>query len=99
MHKEIDNMKKKEVKIILCSGISITLDSKDDIKLIGTDVYEEEFIDLTFEDISEIPKILMTQDALIIIKHHISTGEYMEYAIPREKITWCYYSETDEKEG
>ena len=96
---------KKEVKIILVSGLTITLDSTDDISIYTqhlNDVYDSlETVQESFEDIIELPMIIMESDGLIKIKHHVSTGEYMEYVIPREKITWCYYSEQnqEDKEG
>ena len=42
----------------------------------------------------------MSKEGNIWLKHYISTGEYMEYYLTRDKITWCYYSEvpkTDEE--
>ena len=88
----------KEVKIILNSGISITLNEKDEIDLtiLSYDMLTNE----QFAHIKEIPRLIidMDKDGLVFIKHKTSTGEYMEYSIPRDKITWCYYSEIPNKD-
>lgn len=87
---------KKEVKIILCSGISITLTDKDEIDL--TVLSYDTLTNEQFAHIKEIPRLIidMDKEGLVFIKHKTSTGEYMEYTIPRDKITWCYYSEVPE---
>lgn len=88
----------KEVKIILNSGISITLNEKDEIDLtvLSYDMLTNE----QFVHIKEIPRLVidMDKEGLVFIKHKTSTGEYMEYTIPRDKITWCYYSEIPNKD-
>lgn len=88
----------KEVKIILNSGISITLNEKDEIDLtiLSYDMLTNE----QFVHIKEIPRLIidMDKEGLIFIKHKTNTGEYMEYTIPRDKITWCYYSEIPNKD-
>lgn len=85
---------KKDVKIILNSGISITIDEKDKVVLdIG---YEDEQYSVTeITDIKDIPAIIMNAKDNIVIHHSINTGEYMEYYLTRDKITWCYYSEVN----
>lgn len=89
---------KKEVKIILTSGISITISDKDktviDVLIDGM-AYDVNKI----EDIKKIPAIIMNAEDDIVIHHNISTGEFMEYYLTRDKITWCYYSEVPEKDG
>lgn len=88
---------KKEVKIILNSGISITISEKDKAVLdIGHE--DEQYSVTEITDIKDIPAIIMNAKDDIIIHHSISTGEYMEYYLTRDKITWCYYSETKEAE-
>ena len=87
---------KKEVKIILSSGISITINEKDNVVInIGND---GEYLCHEITDIKDIPAIIMNAKDDIIIHHSINTGEYMEYYLTRDKITWCYYSETKEAE-
>lgn len=88
---------KKEVKIILNSGISITISEKDKAVLdIGHE--DEQYSVTEITDIKDIPAIIMNAKDDIIIHHSINTGEYMEYYLTRDKITWCYYSETKEAE-
>lgn len=77
---------KKEVKIILVSGVAITIKEEDEATINGS-------IDVKFKD---IPRVVMGTVGDIVICHKISTGEYMEYYLTREKITWCYYSEYEE---
>lgn len=92
---------KKEVKIILVSGVAITIKEED--KLIMTydsgeiEDNTEELIDVEFEDLKEIAPSIMSKKGDIWLKHYIATGEYMEYYLTREKITWCYYSEYEER--
>lgn len=87
---------KKEVKIILNSGVSITISDKDTVVL---NISEEDlYHSYTIEHIEDIPMIIMSAEEHIIIHHHISTGEYMEYYLTRDKISWCYYSEVPEKD-
>lgn len=84
----------KDVKIILTSGISITINEKDKVAITTSD--GDKYLAYDIKDIKDIPAIIM--DAKKIIIHHtISTGEYMEYYLTRDKITWCYYSEIPEK--
>lgn len=93
----------KQVKIILVSGISITINEDD--KVIMT--YEsgevnkdniEICTDVEFDDIKAIAPSIMSKEGNIWLKHKLSTGEYMEYYLTRDKITWCYYSEVEEKD-
>lgn len=89
---------KKEVKIILVSGVAITIKEEDKIDI--TMMNEEgrtEFNDVSLE---QICGYIISKENYneLCIKHKISTGEYMEYYLTREKITWCYYSETKEDE-
>lgn len=94
---------KKQVKIILVSGISITINEDDELIM----CYEsgvvdnnniEEVVDVKFEDIKIIAPSIMSKEGNIWLKHKLSTGEYMEYYLTRDKITWCYYSEVKEEE-
>lgn len=87
---------KKEVKIILNSGISITINEKDKVAINIKNNNEYLCHDIT--DIRDIPAIIMNAKDDIVVHHAISTGEYMEYYLTRDKITWCYYSDTPEKE-
>lgn len=87
---------KKEVKIILNSGISITINEKDKVAINVKNNNEYSVTEIT--DIKDIPAIIMNAKDDIIIHHSINTGEYMEYYLTRDKITWCYYSETKEAE-
>lgn len=87
---------KKEVKIILNSGISITINEKD--KVVTNVAVGDEYSCREITDIKDIPAIIMNAKDDIVIHHAISTGEYMEYYLTRDKITWCYYSETKEAE-
>ena len=50
------------------------------------------------EDVKDIAELIMSANDRITIHHTISTGEYMEYYLTRDKITWCYYSEVPEKD-
>lgn len=84
----------KDVKIILTSGISITINEKDKVAITTCD---DEYSVHDITDIKDIPAIIMDAKDGIIIHHSISTGEYMEYYLTRDKITWCYYSEIPEK--
>lgn len=86
---------KKETKIILNSGISITITDKDKVLVITGTVGHDCIAD-NIEDIKDIPEIIMDAKDRITIHHSISTGEYMEYYLTRDKITWCYYSEVPE---
>lgn len=79
----------KQVKIILVSGISITINEDDKVIINGEKI-----------DFENICPYVMNCEKNIVIQHHITTGEYMEYYLTRDKITWCYYSEvpkTDEE--
>lgn len=78
----------KEVKIILVSGVAITIKEEDEARINGS-------LDVKFRD---IPAVIMGTVGNITISHKLSTGEYMEYYLTREKITWCYYSETKKDE-
>lgn len=89
---------KKEVKIILNSGISITITDKDKTLIIIGTVGHDDCLIHNVENIKDIPEIIMNAKDNIIIHHSISTGEYMEYYLTRDKITWCYYSEVPEQE-
>ena len=84
----------KDVKIILSSGISITINEKDKVAITTAG---DEYLCHEITDIKDIPAIIMGAENDIIIHHSISTGEYMEYYLTRDKITWCYYSEIPEK--
>lgn len=84
----------KDVKIILTSGISITINEKDKVAITTCD--GDKYLAYDIKDIKDIPSIIMDAKK-IIIHHSISTGEYMEYYLTRDKITWCYYSEIPEK--
>lgn len=89
---------KKEAKIILVSGITISFKEGDKVAIVynaGNDDYA--VVDV--ENISDIPRLVMNKKGDIVITHGLESGEYMEYYLTREKITWCYYSETKEKEG
>ena len=95
----------KQVKIILVSGISITI-NEDDRVIMSYESGEvnkdniEICTDVEFDDIKTIAPSIMSKEGNIWLKHYISTGEYMEYYLTRDKITWCYYSEvpkTDEE--
>lgn len=96
---------KREVKIILVSGISITINENDKVNMIyETGVIDEkdnteECAIVEIEDIKDIPGMVMFKQGDIILQHKLSTGEYMEYYLTRDKITWCYYSEVEEKEN
>lgn len=95
----------KQVKIILVSGISITINEDDKVIMsyesgIIDENNVEEITDVEFDDIKTIAPSIMSKEGNIWLKHYISTGEYMEYYLTRDKITWCYYSEvpkTDEE--
>ncbi len=85
----------KETKIILNSGISITINEKDKVAInIKND---SKYLCHDITHIEDIPAIIMDAKDDIIIHHAISTGEYMEYYLTRDKITWCYYSSIPEK--
>ena len=93
----------KQVKIILVSGISITINEDDRVIM----TYEsgevnkdniEICTDVEFDDIKVIAPSIMSKEGNIWLKHYISTGEYMEYYLTRDKITWCYYSEVPKKD-
>lgn len=91
-------MKKRQTKIILNSGISIQFNEKDKVCI----VYEannDDFAVVEIEDIKDIPRLVMNKSGEIIINHSIDNGDYMEYYLTRDKITWAYYSEIEEKEG
>lgn len=77
----------RQVKIILVSGISITINEDDKV-----DINDFKM------DLTDICKFVMGESKDIVIKHRISTGEYMEYYLTRDKITWCYYSEVPKKD-
>lgn len=86
---------KKESKIILVSGMAITFKEGDKVSMI----YDAEGEDISAEvelEIAEVPRCTMNKSGNIVIKHHINTGEYMEYYLTRDKITWAYYSEEPE---
>lgn len=85
----------KDVKIILTSGISITINEND--KVVINVGIADEYLCHEITDIKDIPAIIMAAKDDIVIHHSISTGEYMEYYLTRDKITWCYYSEIPEK--
>lgn len=89
---------KKETKIILNSGISITFAEKDKVLVIIGVVGHDDCLIHNVENIKDIPEIIMNAKDRITIHHSISTGEYMEYYLTRDKITWCYYSDTKEAE-
>lgn len=89
----------KDVKIILSSGISITINEKDKVLVIIGTVGHDECLIRNVENIKDIPEIIMNAKDRITIHHSINTGEYMEYYLTRDKITWCYYSEIPTKEG
>ena len=82
---------KKESKIILVSGVAITFKEEDKVYMMQDDGSVVEI------DIRDIPRYVMEKTGDIIIHHEISTGEYMEYYLTREKITWAYYSEEPEE--
>ena len=91
----------KEVKIILVSGLTISIKEDDELSMLyDTGVVDdnntEELFDVKFEDLKSIAPSIMSKTGNIWLKHKISSGEYMEYYLTREKITWCYYSETKE---
>ncbi len=88
----------KQVKIILVSGISITINEDDKVTMsyesgIIDNNNVEEIMDVEFDDIKVIAPSIMSKEGNIWLKHKLSTGEYMEYYLTRDKITWCYYSE------
>ena len=94
----------KQVKIILVSGISITINEDDKVEMLYegkiNDNNTQDYAIVEVEDVKDIPAMVMFKQGDIIIRHHIATGEYMEYYLTRDKITWCYYSEvpkTDEE--
>lgn len=87
---------KKDVKIILNSGISITISEKDKVAI--NVAVGDEYLCHEITDIKDIPAIIMNAKDNIVIHHSINTGEYMEYYLTRDKITWCYYSEAKEGE-
>lgn len=87
---------KKETKIILNSGISITFAEKDKVLVIIGVVGHDDCLIHNVENIKDIPEIIMNAKDRITIHHSISTGEYMEYYLTRDKITWCYYSEVED---
>ena len=89
---------KKEVKIILNSGISININENDRV-IMSYDLDNKEITDVEFEDIKLIAPSIMSKTGDIWLKHYISTGEYMEYYLTREKITWCYYSEVPDEDS
>lgn len=78
---------KRESKIILVSGVAITFKTGDRVFINDTEIV-----------IKDIPAYVMNETEKIMIRHYISTGEYMEYYLTREKITWAYYSEIPEDE-
>lgn len=88
---------KKQVKIILVSGISITI-NEDDRVIMTYDFDDKEITDVEFEDIKTIAPSIMSKEGNVWLKHYIATGEYMEYYLTRDKITWCYYSEVEEND-
>lgn len=87
----------KQVKIILVSGISITINEDDKVCMVY-DANNDDYAVVEFEDIKDIPRCVMNKSGDIILNHQISTGEYMEYYLTRDKITWCYYSEVPKKD-
>lgn len=87
---------KKEVKIILNSGVSITI-AEGDVVVLNIKRYDG-YEKYEIKQIEDIPMILMSAKDDIIIYHHITTGEYMEYYLTRDKISWCYFSEVPEKD-
>ncbi len=89
---------KKETKIILNSGISITISDKDKALVIIGTIGHDGCLMYNIEDVKDIAELIMSANDRITIHHTISTGEYMEYYLTRDKITWCYYSEVPEKD-
>lgn len=85
---------KKESKIILVSGVAITFKEGDKV-CICYNANNDDYA-VTEVEIKDIPRCVMNKTGDIMINHSISTGEYMEYYLTREKITWAYYSEVPE---
>ena len=83
---------RKESKIILVSGITITFEEGDEVSIVY-ETNETEGAIVMVDNIKDIPKLVMNKTGDIVINHKLKTGEYMEYYLTREKITWCYYAE------
>ena len=84
----------KQAKIILVSGVTITFKEEDEIAVdyfdmnneLQTNKYKD--LHLFLELVSSVDKYKQ-----LLIKHRLESGEYMEYYLTREKITWTYYEE------
>ena len=87
----------KESKIMLVSGLTITFREEDKICLVK-EIEENQFEVIEVSDIKDIVREVMECKKSIVINHQISSGEYMEYYLTREKITWGYYSEIPVKD-
>ena len=90
-------MIKRESKIILVSGVTINFKEEDKVAIVY-DAGNDDYAVLEVNDIKDIPSLVMNKKADIIIQHGLPTGEYMEYYLTREKITWSYYSEEPVKD-
>lgn len=89
---------KKEVKIILVSGVAITIKEEDKIDI--TMMNEGGRTEINDVSLEQICGYIISKENYneLCIKHKLATEEYMEYYLTRDKITWCYYSETKEDE-
>lgn len=89
-------MKKKEAKIILVNGITISFKEGDKVVIIY-EAGNNNYADVEVESVKDIPRLVMNKKGDIVINHSLESCEYMEYYLTRDKITWAYYSEIPEK--
>lgn len=84
----------KQAKIILVSGVTITFKEDDEITVNYFDM-NNELHKNDYKDLHSFLALVSSVDNYkqLLIKHKLESGEYMEYYLTREKITWAYYEE------
>ena len=84
----------KQAKIILVSGVTITFKEEDEITVNYFDM-NDELHEYNYKDLHSFLALVSSVDKYkqLLIKHRLESGEYMEYYLTREKITWGYYEE------
>ena len=84
----------KQAKIILVSGVTITFKEEDEVAVNYFDMNNELHTN-NYKDLHSFLELVSSVDKYkqLLIKHKLKSGEYMEYYLTREKITWAYYEE------